>query len=114
MEVWPRRIHLHETQPGLFFGERAEIPFVSDSKKAALFFSSKAQIITGGEIFYKAHQKDGYRKYEIDSLEGGLIKASKHVVLSKEETLGSERFSVVAFFHTIDSLPEPCLENIIL
>lgn len=107
-------IHLHETQPGLFFGESAEIPFVSDLKKAALFFSSKAQVVTGGNIFYKAFEKDGQRKYEIDSFEGGLIKATKHVVLSKEATLGSERFSVVAFFHTTDSLPEPCLENVIL
>lgn len=109
-------IHITETAPGLFLGENSEIPFKSEIGKAGLFFSAKAQVATGGKIFYKRTNSSTGRSvptYAIDSVAGGCLNAIKHVVLVSEETLINERFSIVMFLHTKDELPKPTIDNIV-
>lgn len=109
-------IHITETAPGLFLGERLHIPFKSQTGKVGFFFSTKAPILTGGQLFYRRVSTTNGRstpKYIIDSIDGGLLTATKHVVLSTAETLLNERFSVVVFLHSKTDLPVPNIDNII-
>lgn len=106
-------IHITETAPGLFLGNNLSIPFKSQPDKFAFFFSAKAAAITGGTILYKKSVSGNQVKYSIDSVKGGLLNPTKHVVLSSEETLINERFSIVVFLHTKDELPKPTIDTVI-